>query len=92
MFHFIGIGGIGMSGLAKILLQKGVKVSGSDIQNNKEIESLTRQGAIIYFGHNEEHLEKGATVVFSSGIDEKNPEYQKALKSEQTLLHRSDLL
>jgi UDP-N-acetylmuramate--alanine ligase len=92
MFHFIGIGGIGMSGLAKILLQKGIKVSGSDTQQNKETETLTHLGAEIYFGHREEHLKEGATVVFSSGIHEKNPEYQKAIKERRDVLHRSDLL
>ena len=91
-YHFIGIGGIGMSGLARILLQRKVKVSGSDISNNKIIESLLDLGAIIHLGHSEKHITSGMTVVYSTDIKKNNPEYLAAVALECTFLHRSELL
>lgn len=90
--HFIGIGGIGMSGLAKILLGKNISVSGSDIAQNKMTDSLSNQGATIYIGHAEKNIEAGSTVVYSTGIKKDNPEYLAALDKKCQLIHRSDLL
>lgn len=91
-YHFIGIGGIGMSGLARILLSKQIKVCGSDIASNYVIKGLIEEGAIIHQGHSEEHIQPDMTVVYNSDIKEANPEYLAAIKMQCALLHRADLL
>ncbi len=91
-YHFIGIGGIGMSGLARLLLDQGLSVSGSDIASNVTIEELVRLGALIYKGQKKEHVPRDAIVVYSSDIQPDNPEYQAAIDFHLPLLHRSDLL
>jgi UDP-N-acetylmuramate--alanine ligase len=91
-YHFIGIGGIGMSGLARLLLNENIKVSGSDIACNAMIESLIQQGAIIHKGQTAENVPPHSTVVYSSDIKTDNPEYQAAINMRLPLLHRSDLL
>lgn len=91
-FHFIGIGGIGMSSLARILLEKGQKVSGSDLVRSPLTESLQTLGADIAIGHHPENISPGKTVVFSSGIKESNPEYQAAIELKCEMVHRSECL
>lgn len=91
-FHFIGIGGIGMSGLARILLKKQVSVSGSDIASSYVTEGLKKEGAHITFGHASQNIPENATVVYSTDIREDNPEYQAAIHKKYLTLHRSDLL
>lgn len=91
-YHFIGIGGIGMSGLARILIEKQHAVSGSDLQVNKPIEALVQKGAKVSFGHSSAHLPKQATVVYSSGINSNNPELVEAKGRKCKLLHRSELI
>ncbi len=90
--HFIGIGGIGMSGLARILLQRKQVVSGSDLAATSVTQALTKLGAKVHEGHSEEHLPHEATVVISSDIKPENLEYQAALKLKLPIIHRSDLL
>jgi UDP-N-acetylmuramate--alanine ligase len=90
--HFIGIGGIGMSGLALILLKKNSVVSGSDISDNATTKRLTQEGAHVHIGHSSSHIAKDLTVVYSTDIKESNPEYQAALHLKCKMLHRSDLL
>ncbi len=91
-YHFIGIGGIGMSGLAQILIDQNVLVTGSDINFNAVIEKLIQKGAVVYKGHAAENIPIGAKVVYTSDVRPDNPEYQAALKMGCTLLHRADLL
>ena len=91
-YHFIGIGGIGMSGLARILLQKGQKVSGSDMATNYVTEGLKATGAQVYLGHKAENVPEKATVIYSTDIPKDNPELQVARDKKYPLLHRSDLL
>jgi len=91
-YHFIGIGGIGMSALARILLHRKIPVSGSDIALSYTIEGLIKEGAIIHRGHSGEIITPEMTVVYSSDIKNDNPEYQAALKLKCKLLHRSELL
>ncbi|MES2122123.1 MAG: UDP-N-acetylmuramate--L-alanine ligase [Chlamydiota bacterium] len=91
-YHFIGIGGIGMSALARILLQKGIKVSGSDLTPSYTTDLLQGQGATIYFGHAPENVEKECAVVYSTMIKETNPEVKQARTFELPFLHRSELL
>lgn len=91
-YHFIGIGGIGMSALARILLEKKLKVTGSDASSSALTDSLSCLGAHVKLGHQAEAISSQATVVYSSGIRKNNPEYQQAVQLECPLLHRSELL
>ena len=91
-YHFIAIGGIGMSGLAKYLLQEGFEVSGSDINDSKYIDEIRSLGAKVYIGHDEKNVPEKCVVVASSAIRESNPEIQKAKRLGLPILHRSDVL
>lgn len=92
-YHFIAIGGIGMSGLAKYLLEDNHTVSGSDIQDSKYIDALRKLGARVYIGHNADNLsEDVSAVIVSTAIKESNPELIKAKKLGLKIYHRSDLL
>ena len=91
-YHFIAIGGVGMSGLAKYLLQQGCDVSGSDISDSKYIEQLRKLGGKIYIGHSADNVPKDAIVVVSSAIRESNPELKFARENGLTVYHRSDIL
>lgn len=91
-YHFIGIGGIGMSGLARLLLSQNIPVTGSDVAFSPVVENLIQAGAIIHRGQAAENISAQAKVVYSSDIKENNPEYQAALRLQCALLHRSDLL
>lgn len=91
-YHFIGVGGVGMSGLASILLKKGAHVTGSDLAQSPVLEDLRAKGALIYVGHNALQLASPDAVVYSSGIPKDNPEYVSALQRKIPLLHRSELL
>ncbi|MBF0406708.1 MAG: UDP-N-acetylmuramate--L-alanine ligase [Candidatus Riflebacteria bacterium] len=91
--HFIGIGGIGMSGLAQILIEKGFAVSGSDIRENAQTRKLAAMGAEIYFGHSSQCLpESVKRVVVSTAIESDNVELQEARRRNLAIFHRSDLL
>ncbi|NGX33794.1 MAG: UDP-N-acetylmuramate--L-alanine ligase [Candidatus Anoxychlamydiales bacterium] len=91
-YHFIGIGGIGMSAIAKILLQKKNIVKGSDIKKNSSIDELKKRGAKIEIGHKKENVFLNDIVVISSAIDKNNEEYLQAKNLNLKILHRSDLL
>jgi UDP-N-acetylmuramate--alanine ligase len=91
-YHFIGIGGIGMSALASILLQKGAKVTGSDEKDSFIVDKLRKEGAQVFIGHNANHVQPGAVVVYSSGIQKENPELLRASSLHNRLIHRSVLL
>ena len=90
--HFIGIGGIGMSGIAEILLQLGYPVQGSDINESKITKRLEKIGGKIFIGHNKNHVSNVDLVVYSSAIDNKNPEILTAKKLSIPLIHRSEML
>lgn len=90
-YHFIGIGGIGMSALARILLKKGCIVTGSDSKQSAMTDALEKEGAEVFIGHKEDNVNQG-TIVYSSAIGEKNSEFVKAKKLGLPILHRSDLL
>jgi len=76
--HFIGIGGIGVSGLASIFLSKGFEVSGSDLSQSAVTDDLEKKGAKVFIGHNEKNLGNPDKVVCSPAIPETNPELKKA--------------
>ncbi|MDD5292410.1 MAG: Mur ligase domain-containing protein, partial [Candidatus Omnitrophica bacterium] len=78
--HFIGIGGIGMSGIAQLCLKKGYTVSGSDINESDNTRNLVNLGARIYVGHSGENVTNKDLVVYSSAITPANCEFQEALK------------
>lgn len=90
--HFIGIGGIGMSALAEILIARGFHVSGSDLKSHQLVENLRKKGAEIFIGHHESQIPEEASVVFSSDIQQENPEFKEAMKKNLKIYHRSDLL
>src|SRR5690606_13152392 len=73
-YHFIGLGGIGMSALARILLQKGCAVQGTDAASSLLLEELGKEGASVQVGHSIDALKDAQTVVYSSGIKEDNVE------------------
>lgn len=77
-YYFIAIGGIGMSGLAKYLLEAGETVLGSDIKESKYTKKLEGLGAKIFIGHDEKNLPDDAVVIVSTAIKTDNPELQKA--------------
>lgn len=90
--HFIGMGGAGMSGIARIMLSQGVNVSGSDAKSSSVLTSLEALGAQIYVGHNEANLGNANLLVVSSAIDEKNPELIAAKNKGIEILGRAEAL
>lgn len=91
-YHFIAIGGVGMSGLAKYLLQNDFEVSGSDINDSKYVQGVRKLGAKVHIGHDENNVPDDCIVVASTAIRENNPEIQKAKRLGLPIWHRSDLL
>lgn len=91
-YHFIGIGGIGMSALANILLDRGSTVSGSDLALSYVTEMLIKAGARVSVGHAAENIKAGMTVIYATGVSEANPEILAAKALNCPLLHRTDLL
>jgi len=90
--HFIGIGGIGMSGIASILAEQGCAVSGSDIKESPVTRKLSGKGVKVFIGHSPLHLEDKDTVVYSSAIKEDNPELLAARKNGLLILRRAQAL
>ena len=90
--HFIGIGGSGMSGIARILIGMGHKVTGSDVRTSPNIVALEALGAKIAIGHDEANLGEANTVVVTSALWPTNPEYLLAKKRNLPVIHRSQAL
>ena len=78
VIHFIGIGGIGMSGLAQIMKNIGFTIQGSDLNRNKNTERLIKSGMKVYFGHHEKNLRKATMIVISSAVKKNNVELNSA--------------
>lgn len=91
-YHFIGIGGIGMGGLASLVLAQGHRVTGSDVRQNALTLKLIEEGAMVYIGHDATHLSQPDYVVVSSAISRENPEFARALATGIPVLHRAELL
>ncbi len=91
-YHFIAIGGIGMSGLAKYLLEDGHTVSGSDIADSKYVEKLRELGATVFIGHDAKNVPDDAIIIKSTAIRDNNPEVIRAKELGLNIYHRSDLL
>ena len=90
--HFIGIGGAGMSGIARIMLARGMAVSGSDAKDSVLLTALRAEGARVHVGHDPAHLADARTVVANSAIRATNPELVAAHERGLTVLHRSQAL
>lgn len=90
--HFIGIGGAGMSGLARIALSHGIKVSGSDAKDSNVIVALTALGAAVSVGHRSENVDGADLVVFSTAISESNPERLRAFELGIPIIIRATAL
>jgi len=90
--HFVGIGGIGMSGIAELLLNIGFKVSGSDLKNSSVIEKLINSGANINIGHDKSHVSMCDVLVYSSAVNTSNPEIRAALENGIPIIKRAEML
>jgi len=92
IIHFVGIGGIGMSGLALIMKGLGFKVQGSDISSNKNIERLKKNKIKVYIGHNKKNIQKSTILVISSAIKQSNSEIIEAKEKQLPIYKRGDML
>src|SRR2546423_14698270 len=90
--HFVGIGGIGMSGIAEVLLNLGFKVSGSDLRRSAITDRLAKLGATIYEGHRAENVAGAEVVVTSSAISKDNPEILAARDIHIAVIQRAEML
>ena len=90
--HFVGIGGAGMIGIAKVLLKKGYKISGSDITDSLELKKLAKQGAKVFIGHSSKNIAGADLLVTSSAISDRNPELVQAKKDSITSIPRAEML
>ena len=90
--HFVGIGGIGMSGIAELLLNLGFDISGSDISNNENVERLKILGVIIFHGHNPENIKGCDVLVYSSAVSLNNSEIIRAKQMGLPVIKRAEML
>ena len=90
--HLIGIGGIGMSSIAEVLINLGYKITGSDIALNKNVQRLQELGVKIYIGENAKHLKDASIVVISSAIKNNNVELNAAYVKRIPVIRRADML
>ena len=90
--HFVGIGGIGMSGIAEVLLNLGYKVSGSDLKSSAVTQRLVGLGATVVEGHRAENVAGAEVVVTSSAIAAENPEVAEAHKLHVPVIQRAEML
>ncbi len=90
--HFVGIGGVGMSGIAEVLLNLGFKVSGSDLSDNAATKRLTKQGAKVFHSHAASHLDKADVVVTSTAVKPDNPEVLAARDKNIPVVPRAIML
>nr|WP_114834125.1 UDP-N-acetylmuramate--L-alanine ligase [Aquicella lusitana] len=90
--HFVGIGGVGMAGIAEVLLRQGYTVSGSDVSENSLTQWLRVMGAIIYRGHDASHIKDADVIVRSSAVDWQNPEFEAARQARIPIVPRAEML
>lgn len=90
--HFVGIGGVGMAGIAEVLVRQGYTVSGSDLAENSLTQWLRVMGAIIYRGHDASHIKNADVIVRSSAVDWDNPELTAARLSRIPVVQRAEML
>jgi UDP-N-acetylmuramate--alanine ligase len=90
--HFVGIGGTGMSGIARVMLAAGITVSGSDARQSPVLDELAALGAVVHVGHDARHLGAADTLVMSTAIRQDNPELAQARSRGLRILHRGAAL
>src|SRR3990167_5457080 len=90
--HFVGIGGVGMAGIAEVLLRQGYTVSGSDLADNALTQWLRVMGAVIYRGHDASHIKNADVIVRSSAVDWNNPEFEAARTLRIPIVPRAEML
>jgi UDP-N-acetylmuramate--alanine ligase len=90
--HFVGIGGIGMSGIAEVLLSLGYEVSGSDLRSSPITERLTQRGARVLIGHQASNVTGAKALVVTSALDENNPEVAEARRLQIPVIARGEML
>ncbi|MEZ5902253.1 MAG: UDP-N-acetylmuramate--L-alanine ligase [Alphaproteobacteria bacterium] len=90
--HFVGIGGIGMSGIAEVLNAMGYDVQGSDMSDSANVKRLRDQGMKVFVGHDAKHIEDAAIVVVSTAIKADNPELKAARAQRKTVVRRAEML
>ena len=90
--HFVGIGGVGMSGIAEVLLNQGYRVTGSDVKSSPATERLRQLDAAIFIGHDAQHIDGADVLVVSSAIDTQNPEVACALEARIPVIPRAQML
>ena len=90
--HFVGIGGIGMSGIAELLLNLGFKITGSDINDSAVIKNLRNKGAEVSQGHTSKNVTDADVLVYSSAVQEDNPEVIAAQKKSIPVIRRAEML
>src|ERR1700731_293719 len=90
--HFVGIGGVGMSGVAEVLPNLGYKVSGSDLKNSSATQRLAGLGAVVFEGHRAENISGAEVVVTSSAVPAENPEVTEAHKLHIPVIQRAEML
>ena len=88
VIHFVGIGGIGMSGLAKVMHNMGFKIQGSDASQNKNIDRLKKSGVKIFIGHEKKNIKNATMMVISSAIKKNNIEFFIAKKKKLPIFKR----
>ena len=92
VIHFIGIGGIGMSGLSLIMKRKGFKVQGSDLSLNKNIERLKKEKIKVFLGHKKKNIKNSTIIVISSAIKKNNSELIEAKRKNLPIITRGQML
>jgi len=90
--HFVGIGGIGMSGIAEVLLSQGFTVQGTDLREGDRVRALRALGATIHVGHDPAHVHGADVVVRSTAVQESNPEVAEALRLHIPVVRRAEML
>ena len=90
--HIVGIGGAGMSAIARVLLGRGYRVSGSDMQDNAQTSALANEGVVVYTGHDAAQIDDAELLVVSSAVPPTNPEWAAAAERGIPVLKRADLL
>ena len=90
--HFVGIGGIGMSGIAEVLMNLGYTVQGSDASDNANVKRLREKGAKVFVGHDGKHVDGADVLVVSSAIKRDNPELVAAREKRLPVVRRAEML
>ena len=90
--HFIGIGGVGMCGIAEVLLNQGYKISGSDIKSSATTQRLEKLGMDIFIGHEAQNIDGVDVVVVSTAVNEENPEVKAARSLRTPIVRRAEML